>query len=235
MSALTNITNLAQDVYFSINGTENDDDGDDLTTFQNDFIRGFNLWLDEYETEAYWSKLRENGYELATISNTSVYSFELPEEYRTPIFNQNKYVKIVATDGTVLASFKLVDPSQTSNDDPDAAYTPNRAAFVGGHIVLSRAPNDTEVGSKLILDVVQYHPRLTTTDDSGIALLPSRQLAVYGISKNMTLSNVTKVALSPSFAQKYKNELDKQIAINNATNESYDAQFSNYGYVTGVW
>ena len=29
MAALDNITNLAQDVYFSINGTENDDDGDE--------------------------------------------------------------------------------------------------------------------------------------------------------------------------------------------------------------
>ena len=235
MSAIDTITNLAQDVYFTINGTENDDDGDDLTVFQNDFIRGFNLWLDEYETETYWNKLRENNYELATITNTTTYSFALPEEYRTPVFNQYKFVKIVDSDGNRLSSFKLVDPSQLSNDDPYMAEYALRATFVGGNIVLSRAPNDTEVGSKLILDVVQYHPRLTRTDDSAIELLPSRQLAVLGVAKNMTLSNVTKVALSPSFAQKYKNELDKQIMNNNITNENYDAQFADYSYIGGIW
>ena len=235
MAALDNITELAQDTYFTINGTENDDDGEDLTIFQNDFIRGFNLWKDEYETEAYWNKLRENNYELATITNTTTYSFELPEDYRTPVFNQNKYVKIISTDGTRLASFKLVDPSQGNNDDPEAADTANRAMFVGGNIVLSRAPNTTEVGSKLVLDVVQFHPRLTTTDDSAIALLPSRQLAVLGVSKNMSLSSPTKVSLNASFTQKYKDELDKQIAINNMTNETYDAQFDDYSYITGIW
>lgn len=235
MAAIDRITDLAQDVYFTINGSENDDEGDDLTTFQNEFIRAFNLFLDEYETEAYWNKLRENDYELATISDTTTYSFELPEDYRTPVFNQNKYVKVIASDGTRLASFKLVDPSQTSNDDPYGEIATDRATFVGRNIVLSRPLKDTEVGSTLKLDAVQYHPRLTRTDDSGIDLLPSKQLAVLGIAKNMTLSNVTKVALSPSFAQKYKNELDKQVTMNNLTNENYDAQFDNYGYVTGVW
>lgn len=235
MSAIDNITELAQDVYFTINGTENDDTDEDLVIFQNDFIRGFNLWLDEYETETYWNKLRENNYELATITDTTTYSFELPEEYRTPVFNQYKFVKIVDTDGTRLSSFKLVDPSQLSNDDPYMAEYALRATFVGGNIVLSRAPNDTEVGSKLILDVVQYHPRLTRTDDTAIALLPSRQLAVLGVAKNMALSNVTKVALSPSFAQKYKNELDKQLMNNNITNENYDAQFIDYSYIGGIW
>ncbi len=237
MGVLDNITNLAQDVYYTINGSENDDTGDDLTAFQNEFIRGFNLWIDEYETETYWNRLRVNDYELATISSTAVYSFELPDEYRTPVFStkKSKYVKIIAVDGAVLASFKLSDPSQISNTDPDELDNPNRATFIGRHVVLSRAPNSTEVGSKLILDVAQYHPRLTTTDDSGLDLLPSRQLAVLGIAKNQTLSLPTKVSLSASFAQKYKNELDKQIALNDATTEAYDLQRDSYGYITGIW
>lgn len=235
MAALDDITNLAQDVYFTINGSENDDTDEDLTIFQNEFIRAFNLWLDEYETEAYWNKLRTNGYELATIADTTTYSFALPDTYRTPVFNQDKYVKVVSADDTVLASFKLVDPNQRYNDDPDDYLHPDRATFVGHNVVLSRAPRDTEVGSKLVLDVVACHPRLSTSDASGIPLLPSRQLAVLGIAKNTTLALPTKVALSPSFAQKYKNELDKQIAINNASNEAYDAHDNNFGYIDGIW
>lgn len=234
MAAIDDITDFGQDVYYSINGSENDDTGDDLTIFQNETIRGFNLLLDELETEAYWNKLRVNNYSLATILDTNTYIFSLPEDYRTPVFNQDKYVKVIATDGsTVLARFKLVDPNQRV-DDSDYWHS-DRATFVNNNIVLSRPLKDTELGSTLILDVVQYHPRLTNTDSSGLDYLPSKQLGVLGLAKNQTLANVTKVALSPSFTQKYKDELDKQIAINNATNEVYDAEFSNYGYINGLW
>lgn len=236
MSALDDITSLAQDVYFTINGSENDDTDEDLTIFQNEFIRAFNLWLDEYETETYWNKLRVNDYSLATIADTTTYIFPLEDDYRTPIFNQDKYLKVLATDGTTgLSRYKLVDPNQRENDDLYNAYYTDRATFVNGNIVLSRPPRESELGSSLVLDVVQYHPRLTRNDSSGIDLLPSRQLAVLGLAKNMTLSNVTKVALSPSFAQKYNDELKKQIAINNASNEAYEAEFSNFGYITGSW
>ena len=38
MAAIDNIESLAQDTYYSINGVTNDDTGDDLTQFQDDFI-----------------------------------------------------------------------------------------------------------------------------------------------------------------------------------------------------
>ncbi len=232
MASIDTIQDLAQDTYYSINGVTNDDTGDDLTTFQNDFIRGFNLWLDEYETEAYWNQLRTDDYELATINNTTTYSFELPDEYRTPIVNQNKYLKFMV-DGTPVAEFALVEPSQRQVDD--RYDNPNRATFVGRNIVLSRAPRPEEVGAKIVLDVIQYMPRLTRTDDSAIGLLFSKQLAVLGVAKNSSLANLTKVSLSPSFAQKYKNELDKALAINNASTEIDEMRRDNFGYVGGVW
>lgn len=237
MSALDNITDLAQDTYYSINGSENDDTDDDLTAFQNGFIRAFNLWLDEYETEADWEKLRDRDYVAATIADTTTYSFAVDTDtYDRPVYNQDKYAKLIATDGsTVLASFKLVDPSQRVNDDPDIGYHPDRATYINGNIILSRAPNENEVGSTLVLDMMRKHTRLTTSDDTGIDELPSRQLAVLGVAKNQTLSDVTKVALSPSFAQKYKSELDKLKAINEATNEVYDAQFDSFSGITGIW
>lgn len=231
---IDDITDLAQDVYLSVNGSQNDDTDEDLEIFQNDFIRSFNLWLDEYETEAYWNKLRVNDYVLDTVADTTTFAFDLPDDYRTPVFNQDKYVKFI-NDGTVIAKFKLVDPSQRVNDDPDNWEHPDRATFVDRKIVLSRAPRDSGLGSDIVLDVVRFHPRLTRTDSDGIALLPSRQLAVLGIAKNMSLANVTKVSLSPSFAQKYGNELNKQVFQNNQTNEVYDAQRTNFGYVDGIW
>jgi hypothetical protein len=232
MAALDEITNLAQSTYYTVNGVTNDDEGEDLTQFQNDFIMGFNLWKDEFETEAYWSKLRVDDYTLATISDTTTYSFTLPDEYRTPVINQNKYLKLVSND-IVIAEFKMVDPNQRQVDD--GWDRPDRAAFVGRKIVLSRPPKDVEVGATIVLDVVEYLPPLARNDASAIELLPNKQLAVLGVAKNTSLANVVKVSLSPSFAQKYKNELDKAIAENNLSTEIDEMQRDSYGYIGGVW
>lgn len=233
MASIDDITNLAQDTYLTINGVTNDDEGDDLTTFQNDFIRSFNLWKDEFELEAYWTKLRVDDYTLATVQDTNTYSFPLPDDYRTPVINQNKYLKFVLDDGTVIAKFKMVDPSQRIVDD--AWDRPDRAAFVGRNVVLSRAPKDVEVGATIVLDVVQYMPALARNDSSAIELLPNKQLAVLGIAKNTSLANVVKVSLSNSFTQKYNNELQKAIAQNNLTTEIDEMQRDDYGYVNGIW
>lgn len=232
MAAIDNIRDLAQDAYYTVNGAENDDTDEDLETFENNFIRGFNLWLDEYETETYWNQVRVNDLELATIANTTTYSFELPDEYRTPVIDEDRYLKFV-TDGTVIASFKLVDPSQRVVDDEFTR--PDRATFVGRNIVLSRPPTDAEVGATILLDVVEYFPKLTRTDDTAINLVYNKQLAVLGVSKNVTLSDVTKVSLSPSFAQKYANELAKAIAINNQSTEIDTMRTDNYSYIGGIW
>ena len=232
MAAIDNIRNLAQDTYYTVNGAENDDTGDDLTTFENNFIRGFNLWKDEYEAETYWNSVRVNDYVLATIGNTTTYSFELPEEYRTPVIDVDKYVKF-EIDGIVVSKFKLVDPNQRQVDDEP--NRPDRATFVGRNIVLSRAPTSEEVGASIVLDVVEYIPNLTRTDDSAIELIFNRNIAVLGVAKNTTLADVTKVSLSPSFAQKYSNELNKAVATNNATNEVDEMRREDYSGIGGIW
>lgn len=232
MAAIDNITKLAQKTYYSINGAQNDDTGDDLTEFQNNFIIGFNLWKEEFETEAYWNSLRVDDYVLGTVANTTTFSFELSDEYRTPVIDENKYLKFII-DGTIVARFKMVDPSQRQVDDD--YERPDRATFVGRNIVLSRAPRAEEVGAEMVLDVVQYLPDLTRTDDTAITLLPSSQLAVLGIAKNQTLSDLTKVSLSPSFAQKYSNELNKALNINNATNETDDMRGTSFSNIGGIW
>jgi hypothetical protein len=233
MAAIDNITKLAQKSYYTINGAQNDDTGDDLTEFQDNFILGFNLWKEEWETEAYWNSLRVNDLVLATIANTTTFSWELPDDYRTPVIDENKYLKFILPDGTIIAKFKMVDPNQRQVDDD--YNRPDRATFVGRNVVLSRAPRAEEVTATVVLDVVNFMPDLTRTDDTALDLLPSSQLAVLGVAKNNTLSDLTKVSLSPSFAQKYSNELNKALNINNASNETDDMRGDNYGNIGGIW
>lgn len=233
MAAIDNITKLAQKVYYTINGAQNDDTGDDLTEFLSNFVLGFNLWKEEFETEAYWNNLRVPDLVLTTISDTTTYSFELPDEYRMPIIDPNKYLKFELSDGTVISRFKMVNPGQRQVDDD--LERPDRATFVGRSIVLSRPPRDEEVGANIVLDVVEWFPDLTLTDDTALSYLPSSQIAVLGIAKNQTLADLTKVSLSPSFSQKYNNELNKQLNINNSTTETDDMRGDNFSHIGGIW
>lgn len=191
------------------------------------------MWKDGFELEAYWNKLRVDDYTLATVGDTTTYSFALPDEYRSPIINQNKYLKLILDDGTVISKFKMVDPNQRVVDD--AWGRPDRAAFVGRNVVLSRAPKATEVGATIVLDVVEFLPALTRTDDSALELLPNKQLAALGVAKTTARSNLVKANLSPSFVQEYNDELKKAIAENNLTNELNDIQREDYSYIGGIW
>ena len=191
------------------------------------------MWKDGFELEAYWNKLRVDDYTLATVSDTTTYSFALPDEYRSPIINQNKYLKLILDDGTVISKFKMVDPNQRVVDD--AWDRPDRAAFVGRNVVLSRAPKATEVGATIVLDVIEFLPALTRTDDSALELLPNKQLAALGVAKTTARSNLVKANLSPSFVQEYNDELKKAIAENNLTNELNDIQREDYSYIGGIW
>lgn len=239
MAIIDDITELAQDTYYSINGAENDDTDEDLVLFQDGFIRAFNLWIREYETEAYWKVARVLDYELATIADTSTYSFALPAEYRTPIFEQDKYLKLVLDDGTVITKFKLVDPNQRVVDDE--IFRPNRATFIengrsgGGTVVLSRPPREEEVGAKIILDVVKLFPKLKRDDSTVLDWIYNSQVAVLGIAKNQTLSDVTKVTLSPSFTQKYTNELNKAMLVNGASTDTDEMPSEDHSNIGGIW
>lgn len=233
MAAIDNIRELAQNTYYTINNAENDDTGPDLTTFENNFIRGFNLWRKEWEKEAYWTRLRLNDYELATINDTTTFSFSLPEDIRTPVFTKDKYLKFII-DGIVVAKFKLVNPDQRVVDD-DVFHADRATLAEDSLIILSRAPTEAEQGATIVLDVVSYIPALTRADDSAIGLINDDNLITLGVAKNNTLSDVTKVTLSPSFAQKYSNELNKAVAANNASNEIDEMEREDYSGIGGTW
>lgn len=235
MAAIDNIRELAQSWYYRVNGVENDDEDEDLETFENNFIRGFNLWLDEYETETYWNQVRIVDYELTTIQDTTTYAFDFPTELRSPVFSRNKYLKFVV-DGTVISKFALVDPNQRQNDNN--IDRPNRATFTSSDgdrkIILSRAPTDEEVGATIVLDVVKVFPKLSRTSDKAINLLANKNLAVVGVAKNTTLTDPAKANLSPTFAQQYANELAKAVATNNATIENDESDFDDYSYIGSI-
>lgn len=239
MAVIDDIRDLAQDVYFSINGAINDDTDEDAVEFEDNFIRSFNLWVREYETEADWRVARVNNFELATIDNTTTFSFDLPALYRKPVYNQNKYVKFVLDDGTVISKFKLVDPNQV-RDESDFER-PNRATFLdngrngGGKIILSRAPTEEEVGAKIVLDVVKFFPKLTRDDGTVLDWIYSNQIATLGIAKNQTLADVTKATLSPAFAQKYTNELNKAMNVNMSSTEIDEMQGEDFSGIGGIW
>ena len=233
MAAIDDITELAQDVYYTVNKTENDVVGADLTTFQNEFIRAFNLWAKEFETEADWNKARVNDYVLATVANVTTFSFTLPDDFRTPVFDINKELKFI-NDGVVIARFVLVNPNQRQVDDEN--INPNRATFIpvgdsGGTVVISRVPTTAEIGSTIVLDVVRNFPKLTRTDTEVFDYLYNSTVTTLGIAKNEALSDLTKVSLSPSFAQKYKNELDKAIMVNSATNAVDDMRMDDFSSI----
>ena len=128
----------------------------------------------------------------------------------------------------------MVNPNQRQVDDD--LSQPNRATFVeDSRIVLSRPPTAEEVGATMVLDVVQKIPKLTRTKDTAINLIASKQLSVLGVAKNETLSDVTKVSLSPSFAQKYSNELNKALNTNNMSNAVDDMRGEDYSSIGGTW
>lgn len=240
MAAIDEIKDLAQDVYYAINNAENDDTGDDEELFVDGFIRSFNMWIREYEKETYWREARVNDYELATIADTTQFTFDLPVTYRTPVFDQNKELKFVLDDGTVIARFRLVNPNQAIVDE-DTPSNPNRATFLsagrlgGGKVVLSRAPRDEEVGAKIVLDVVKKFPKLTRDDAGVLNWIPSDDLTIYGIAKNQTLADVTKLSVNPAFVQKYRQELNKALAINAASTEADEMQRDSYAHIGGIW
>lgn len=211
-----------------------------MDDFRNGFIRAFNLWIREYETEAYWKVARVNDHVLATIANTTVFAFNLPAIYRTPVFDQNKYLKFVLNDGTVISKFQLVDPDQRQVDN-DYSSRPDRATFIeggrngGGSVVLSRTPRSEEVGAKIVLDVVRYFPKLTVSEGQSLDWIANTQVATLGIAKNMTLSDVTKITLSPSFTQRYANELNKAMNTNGISTANDEMERDDFSGIGGVF
>ena len=229
------ITALAQDVYLARHNQENDVTGSELTDFQDQLISMVNQLIPEIELKTDWNFVRTNDNSIGTVTAGTTISYALPATVRKVVINPHRDLTI-RQDGSVVSSFKLVNPNQTT--DPNDYDVRSRATVIGRNLIFSRKLRDTEVGGTITADTIAPIPRLSHSDVSLLDLLdtyPSiRQLFVYGVLKNQILSDIVQGGLAPSYAQKFDRYLADCIAENNASAAADDADRESFGWVRGV-
>lgn len=236
MAAIDTMEDLAQDIYLIKNDATNDVSGDELTTFLSDTRRYINMWIDEFETETPWNIVRENDFNLGTITDISNRTIPITDATVRTLITSPYRPLTISQDGTVISTFLVVDPNNIG--DPSNPETRDRATVIGRNIKLSRNLTEQELGGTVSCDIVKYFTKLST-DYSNIATVMAQVepiiLMKLGVAKNSTLPNVIQGQLSPSYVQKYNDELTKAKALNAATADSYDALCENLGGIGGVY
>lgn len=235
MANIDTINALAQDIYLAKNDSLNTSTGADFTAFVAKTVMYINQWIEEVELEADWNWSRANDFELGTIASPTGRTIAISDAtVRTLVISPYRPLTI-SQDGTVISTFMVVDPNQIGNPaDPEVR---DRATLIGRNIILSRDLTAQEVGGTVKADVIHYLPKIATdySDISVLSIIQPKQLIILGAAKNSTLPNVIQGSLSPSYVQKYNDLLGKAIAKNNATSESYDAQFEDFSFIAGVY
>lgn len=232
MTVTEELTALAQSIYLVMYNRYNDVEGTELTDFIAKTVDWVNQFTQELELEADWSYLRTNSNLIATISDLTAQSYDLPEEVRTVVVSPYRDVTI-SFDGAVVSTFKVVSPSSIS--DPTNPETHDRATVINRKLVLSRPLKDTELGGELRCDTIDFMPQLTTTDTELLELVQPKQLLVLGVAKNSTLPDIVQGGISPSIAQKYGDLLKKAVMINNESSESTEAPREDFSWIRGVY
>lgn len=228
---------LAQRIYRTMNKTTNQNvTGDDLTTFINDTIGWVNDFVEELMAETYmdgspvyWDFLRKQDDVIATATNSHTYP--LPEETDTLVVSPYRPLTL-QHDGTVVASFKLVNANQIG--DPGDHDIVDRATVVNGKLLLSRSLKDEEVGADIVADSIIKVPELSLEDTSLIDIIKPLQLVVLGTAKNWILPDKVSGGLTPSYSQKYDILLEnvkRRSRISSQANRSSREDFSNVGGV----
>jgi hypothetical protein len=232
MSAIDDITKLAQSIYLAGNNRYKDVTGTELTNWLAQIIDWVNQFTPELELEADWNYLRENSSLIATISDPDTQSYAIPPTVRKVVISPYRDATI-SFDGAVVSTFSMVAPDQITN--PADPSTVDRATVINGKLVLSRPLKDTEVGGDLCADVIKKMPVLTTSDVTLLTTVKPYQLLVLGVAKNITLPDIIQGGISPSLTQKYADLLQKAVAENNATAEAYDTPGEDFSFIRGVY
>lgn len=232
MTPTEELTALAQSIYLVMYNRYNDVEGQELTDFIAKTVDWVNQFTPELELEAEWNYLRTNGNLIATISDPSITSFDLPEEVRTVVYSPYRDVTI-SFDGAVVSTFTMVSPSNIA--DPTNPETQDRATVINRKLVLSRALTADEVGGELRCDTINFMPQLTTTDTELLSLVQPKQLLILGVAKNSTLPDIVQGGISPSIAQKYGDLLKKAVMNNNETATAEDAPREDLSWIRGVY
>ena len=232
MTILEELTELAQSIYLVMYNRYNDVEGQELTDFIAKTVDWVNQFTQELELEADWNYLRTNSNLIATISDQTIQSYDLPEDVRTVVFSPYRDVTI-SFDNSTVSTFTMVSPNNIA--DPTNPETQDRATVINRKLVLSRPLKDTEVGGELRCDTISFMPKLSTSDTELLSLVQPKQLLVLGVAKNSTLPDIVQGGISPSIAQKYGDLLKKAVMANNETATTSDAPREDLSWIRGVY
>jgi hypothetical protein len=223
------ITDLAQQIYVTRKNRKNNVTGTRLTVFLETTIIQVNLYLTELDKEAYWNWVRTNDFVLAEA--TSATSYPLDPIYRTIVKDENRPLYIVK-DGQVVSVWDVVNPSQLKNAGQDD--NPNRVALIARNVKFSRALTEQEIGGDIVVDVVEYLPKISMDNIDVLSLVDPANLIVLGVAKNQVLPDVVQGGLTPSFTQKYADLLNGAKAENEMTSTASAAIAENLSGIRGV-
>lgn len=244
MNNTDRITAFAQSVYQARHNQQNDATGTDLTDFLTQTIEWVNQTIPEIEharditkRPVDWNFLRTNDDQsIGTVTSGTVLSYSLPDSIRKLVINPHRDLTI-QQDGTVISSFKLVNPNQ--NTDPSDSFdVRDRATVLQRRIIFNRPLTTAEVGGTITADTIAYIPQLSLLDASLLDILDQytdiRQLFVYGVLKNQILPDIVQGGLTPSFSQKFADYLADCIAENNTSADADDVDRESFGWVSGI-
>lgn len=245
MDNTSRILAFAQSVYQARHNQQNDATDDDLTSFLNETIEWVNQLIPEIEKSrdetkkiVDWNFVRTNNdASLGTVTSGTTISYQVPTSIRRLVVNPHRDLTI-QQDGTVVASFKLVNPNQLSDPTDTFDIGRDRATMIQHRVIFSRPLKDTEVGGAIVADTIAYIPPLSFNDVSLLDLLDDnpdiRQLFVYGVLKNQITPDIVQGGLTPTYALKFDSYLADCIAENNASADADDTDRENFGWVGGV-
>lgn len=238
MTNAEKIAVLAQDIYLNRHNQTNDVTGSDLTEFLNQTITWVNQFIPEIEKKADWNFVRTNDNTIGTVTSANVISYDLPGDVRKLVVSPYRDLTI-RFDNTIVSSFKLVSPNQTSNTSQSYDNRP-RATVLRRKLIFSRPLTTQELSGTIVADTIEKIPRLSLTDTSLLDLLDDenyddiRQLFIMGVVKNQILPDIVQGGLTPSYAQKFDRYLTECIKENNESADSDDTDRENFGWVGGV-
>lgn len=237
MDINSRIAALGQEVYTARHGQINDVSGTDLTDFINETITWVNQLTREIEPKADWNMVRSNDVSLGTISTANSTTYALPDSVRKLVVHPMRPLTI-KQDGTVVSSFKLVNPNQITNP-ADLWDIRDRATVINRNVVLSRPLKDTEIGGTVVADTIGFIPTLSLIDSSLLDILDTyvdfKQLYILGILKNQILPDIVQGGLTPNYSKKFDDMLQDLIAENNLSADTDDVDSEDLAYIAGSW
>lgn len=240
MSPQAQLNSFVNSVYMRVKNRPYDDlttpDGQKYVLQIIDFANGF---IDELETEVNpnglpidWKWLEQLGATLGTASSGSS-SIVFPSTYLNLVAEESRYVQVLQ-DGSSVSNWLVVSPNDISNSKK--RYTENMVCLTGsGILTFSRPFNDAEDTGTIVGDITTPFPRLSLTNVKSLSIIKPRELFVLGVAKNISLPDIVKGSLSPSYVQKYNDLLQNAIARNMASGAADTAEAEDYSDIGGVY